>query len=715
MKHYLLKSFFGAGIAALLAACSDNSVFCIEEPPVPASDSGSIVFTVSQSGDSSRSGSTSGSRLAEGRYLFSEKDSLYMSPEVSDISASAQSRASSITSDGLSALMMTCRRRTSANGYDYYFRNVAFTATDGLWTSDPPYWWLSDNTHFTFYGYAPSDARGVTFIADETDWQPKIIYRVPSDAGQQSDLVFNTSVPEYISSGNRTVPLTMAHALASISFITGDDMQRGRIAAVRLRNVIGSGTLNLANGQWTLDDDITVDCAANVNIQSGDNVEITGDAANTCFMLIPGSCTSQTEVELDITLPDGTKSTFAAPLSSAWEAGKKYQYTVTLYPRLNIDLLPDTQDAHYVIARTHVDASGLASGQSWQLTAAASDGADVTLLHEEQVNDFQKQGFWIDEIVENGTRTNARGTASITGSGSAFVYIFLPENVSDENRQISLSLKIEGSAREADRKTFGQYHPAWTSSGHGWEQTDDTEAEFGFDWNYTVSYGYRYSAFSLGGNSTYRNYCQSIIDENNAGAYASVDTYTYAFMRIRYCITIDYSKLSLLDYSNSRSDGLNNTLEMNKLAGVAVTNSFETVLQNILKTESGHESEEAFVKGDGTSGNPPAPTGTEIQGSPAIGECLKKNRYTLLKTTTAIDGQANTAYTPQIADSDIKWYLPAADQFDALPAEVSDPIIPGECWTSNADLSSNANAFLGNNALSPRLSRHKIRACRNRN
>ncbi|MCM1521853.1 MAG: fimbrillin family protein [Muribaculaceae bacterium] len=709
MRTTVLRTLAMMSICAFTAGCSDDTVLN-REPAIDSEGSGCIVFTVSQSDSRGRGGSPLGSRPAGSCYIFSGPDSLYMDVEESQISPARESRASYITGDDMNTLMMTCRRRTSATAYDYYFTDIPFTLSDGTWKSDPPYWWLSDNSHYTFYGYAPSDAPGVTFTADETDWQPKLRYALPTDAKQQADIVFNSSVPEYISSANQTVPLTMRHALANITFVTGDDMQRGRITAVRLKNVIGSGVLNLTTGDWTLDE-ATIDCTASVNVQSADNTDITTGETDTYFMLLPGSCTRDTQVEVDITMPSGANKTFSSPLSTVWEAGRQYKYTISIYPQVSIDLVPETQDAHYVITRVHVSAE-LGVGQSWHLTASASDGADVTILPADQINEFQADGFWVDKIIENGVATNARGTATAAGSGSTYLYIFLPENISDDNRVVTLSLKSGESGREYDVETFEQFHPAWTQSGHGWEQTHDSSAQFGFAWDYKVSYGYLYSA--IGSNRTYRDYCQSIIDENNAASYASVETYRYSWLQIRYCITIDYSKLSSLNYVNSLDNGLGNTREMNQLAGIAVTNAFETVIQNIKKTESGHQSENAFRKGNGASGEAPAPSGTEITSSPAIGECLKKNRYTLLKTTTTVDGQVNTAYIPQIAQEDIVWYLPAVNQFASRPSDVRDAIVPGECWSSNTQASSNTNAYLGDGSVAGRLTEHKIRACRDR-
>lgn len=718
MKHFDFKSLILTGMVLALASCSEDTFPGGDQPDIPGGrPSNEICFIVEQPSSPSRSGSPCESRRAGGAYLYADgSDSLYMALSVSEIDDNIlQSRALYIDAEDINTLMMTCRSRSN-DGAKYYFSNTRFSKSGDVWVSDPPYWWQNDESmHYNFYGYAPAEITGAKY-SEGTNFYPTLEYTVPPNAVNQTDIVYNALTQEYISSENTTVPLKMEHALACISFVCGKGMAPGTINSVTLSDVKSHATLSLKDGTWSAID-TPADFTASTGTSSTDGADITSSAGKTLFMLIPQTGTFT--VDINFTAADGTTRTYSGTIEADWQAGNQYRYAITIDPDLSIDIVPSTQDAHYVIAKTHVAAANLQPGQSWQMTVSANDGARVTLLADATLNEYQRNGYWIDEIVNvegnSRTTTNARGDATLTGTGPTDISIFLPENVSDNNRTITLSLKIAGMEKTFDSKTFEQYHPAWTDGGFGWEQIQGDNAQFGFDWNYVVYYGYLYSAPLIFGNKTYENYCQSIIDNNNAGGYASVETYSYKWGQQRYCIKIDYSQLSSFKkYTNSRTDGLANTKDMNGIAGTAVTNAFEGVVANIKKTESGKETENAFRIGNGDKNEAPAPTGNPITSSPAIGNVLKKNRYYILRTTTYIDGEPNVSEVPKIDEKDIVWYMPAVDQFSTIPTGMANPIVAGNCWSSNAETSSNANAYLGNNTLAGRSTLHEIRACRNR-
>lgn len=717
MKHLDFKILTLAGVALFMASCSEDPFGGEDQPAVPGGGSSNKICFMVNSSSPSRSGSSTESRRGDGAYIYAnEGDSLYMSLTIEDIDDSTPaSRASYITDQGINTLMMTCRSK-SADGTKYYFSNTRFTNDGTAWISNPVYWWQNLETIlYTFYGYAPAEIKGATY-SEGTNFAPTLEYTTPANVKDQTDIVYNSITNEIYSTANMTVALKMEHALANVSFKCGTGMISGTINSVTLRGVNSHGILNLTDGTWS-GVDTPADFTANTSKATTDNADITSNDDGTLFMLIPQSGTPT--VDINLTTANGATRTYSGTINANWQAGQQYRYVITIGPDLNIDIWPDTQDAHYVIAKAYVNAEDLQAGQSWELTATASDGADVTLLHEGDLNAFQKNGFWIDKIIEGSTQTNARGTATLTGTASGGVSVFLPENVSDDNRTITLTLKMAGTERVIETKNFLQSHPAWTPNGFGWEQIKESDAQYGFDWDYRVCYAYLYTAARIGldeKNRIFQEYLTSIINENNAGGYADVVRFDYSNgFRIgwRYYIDINYAKLSSLSGYVNGTDGLENTKELNKIAGAAVTNAFETVVANIQKTEDGVTGN-AFRKGNGAKNEAPAPTGVPITSSPAIGAVLKKNRYNLKRTTTIIDGQPNVSEVPQLTEQGIVWYLPAVAQFSTIPSDILTPIEPGNCWSSNADTSSNANAYLGNNTLAGRKSVHGIRGCRNR-
>lgn len=163
----------------------------------------------------------------------------------------------------------------------------------------------------------------------------------------------------------------------------------------------------------------------------------------------------------------------------------------------------------------------------------------------------------------------------------------------------------------------------------------------------------------------------------------------------------------------SGSDGLANTKALYNFGKGASTASFETVLLNTYKTESGHETETAFRKmtqSDLASGSwaDYGNNGTPVTGSDAIGEILKKNRYNIIKTVVGSDNVAS--YSASLSDADIVWYLPAVDEFGSAPSAVVQPIARNS-WSSTA-VAGATNSYLGNGVSTNRKTPAPIRARR---
>lgn len=351
MKHLLLKTAVIL-LATVPAACSDD-----REPGYGAGGdaprSESICFMAAAEGNgASRGGSEcrrSGCPML--RATEGSGDSLFVGLEVTDLPAPAgatPSRAAHLGDKAPAQLRMTCVRR-SEQGYDYYFSNTIFTDDgSGTWVSDPAYWWLDENTHFKFYGYAPAEIQGATYVGDKTTFIPALDYTVPANAARQTDIVYHTPSVEYIATARQVVPLTLNHALAAIGFKTGSGMAAGTINSITINNVTGRGTLDLATGQWTLDAASTISVNCTAGKASADGLEITTDPENTFFMLLPGSSSASTTVDIDFTGADGVNRVYSGPLTGTWEAGRQYMYTISIHPDLDITIEPDTQDAHYV-------------------------------------------------------------------------------------------------------------------------------------------------------------------------------------------------------------------------------------------------------------------------------------------------------------------------------------------------------------------------------
>lgn len=582
-------------------------------------------------------------------------------------------------------------------------------ASNGTFQCADKRYWIDDaSATIDFYAFTPYQPTGLTL--PDTKESTVLSYSVPAEAADQIDLML--AVRKGVRADyNQAVELAFRHLLAGVRVRFTAIPAGWNVRSIRFSGINMSGSLDFA-------------AATPVWTQSGSRdaaMQTAGDVGvETLFMTIPQTYTSADKpVTLEVVVNDGTADrTFTSDLTSIdWAMGKITTYNISVNDyKFEIDTT-QKPDAHYVIYKTVLKVSNVPATKGWTITASSDDNADITMELQSAMNEYSAQGFWTDKLIDtNGSQTSARGQAALTGTGSGEfpVAIYLPENIGDKDREIRLTVNVAGNNSPVDVITFAQHHPAWTSGGFGWEQTDDLlSGEYGFKWDRIVYYGYVYGFFGSS-NTTYRNYCQSIIDSNNAGSYASVETYDYRLTQHRYCIKIEYGKLNNLSgVADNTVNGLSNTRNLFNRAGSATTNSFEDIIKSIKKTESGKEDEDAFRIGNGERNEAPAPSGSNINGSAAVGECIKKNRYNLRRSVTTQSGTQVISVTPEIKTEDIVWYLPAVDQFSTAPESVQDPINAGDYWSSTA-VTNASDAYLGNKSVVGRLTTHKVRAVRNR-
>lgn len=622
-------------------------------------------------------------------------------PMESDIS-----RASAVTSDNqvdeIGVVAYASWYEALLMNHDRYVRDGS-----GVYKSQDIRYWVDDEgASVDFYAFAPYSPDGL--VLPDTKASTVLSYTVPPTVSEQADLLLAVS-KGVRGNNNQAVGLTFRHMLAGVRVCFSELPEGWTVKSLGFDGVHRCGTLDFAapTPSWSYTD------------EPDGSLSTTGVVAGeTLFMTLPQTASESQPVTLTVVVNDGSADrVYTRQLTSAeWSMGNITTYTIGISNYMfSIDNTSDL-DAHYVIHTANLKAEGVRQGKRWTVTCKP---AGVSIQLQSDMNDFSRQGFWTDKMYEASSTTSnisARGENSLTltGSGTFPIAIFVPENVSDEVRDITLSVSVDGGSGYETQIHLRQLHPAWSGDA-GWEQIDDnTMAQYGFKWNRVVYYGYLYSTTLLG-NQTYYNYLDGIIKENNAGQYASIGTYQSGIGRRRYYIKIDYGQLNgLVSHASDGNDGMMNTINLLKTAGTATTASFERVLESILKTESGHEDQTAFRLGNGQQNEAPAPTGDNIAGAPAVGDCIKKNRYNLRRTTTVVDGKANVSVTPFIKDEDIVWYLPGVDQFSSLPTEVVSPIVPADCWSSTA-VTDGANAYLGNRSRADRLSGHKVRAVRSRN
>lgn len=607
-------------------------------------------------------------------------------------------------------------RKSGALEPRFYINDDVTDKGGNLWSTGNVYYWMDMQQSLQFYAWAPTDARGLT--TPMTPQSTTLNYTVPLAAMEQKDIVV-AKTEELPGNNNAVVPLSFNHVCAGVRFVVGDRMQAGSIKSVALYGVKNTGIYDMSVSTWTLGES-TADFSQQLNITTtgneSDGTQIT--TAEGTFMMLPQTLGADAQLTVvfhdDVTGEDRTLTSSLA--GRTWPQGKVTTYRIGISKQYDLNISAvETQDAHYVICNSEISIEGLPAGKSWTLTTSASDGADVSVQLTSEVNEFVKQGFWTDKEMNNGTPTDisARGTNTIKGSGpgSFPITVFLPENVSDDqDRTVSLKLSVDGAPeKDALTYSFTQVHPLW-NNGTGWEQIDD---------NLTGAYGFMYTAQDVfvynywSTRSVIRQVessVQQLVEQYSASAYVEYDTYMRYIPVISYrmYVAIDYSKLSNLNYNgiqiaSSRTDGLNNTIQLFDFGGSAVSKTFVNALMELKKVQNGDVAFRERADND-PSDVPQQVKGDIINASQILTHVLKKNRYYL----NNVSDDEMTTMAPKILAKDIKWYLPAYQQFNAMPGTMSASLF----WSSTT-YSDAAHSYTGGGTLQQRDEQMKIRVARN--
>ena len=583
-----------------------------------------------------------------------------------------------------------------------YFDNVAYENTSGLFNpvdaSDEYYWPGSGNVTFVAVANAPTSG----FVANKNGAGTAVesfTYTVPADPTAQPDVMLaKSTVP---GNTNSSVPLKFDHIMSAVNVKIGS-VVKGEIRSITFKNVYTTGTYLVDQGVWVVDKtkvgDFIVKMEGGKFVSTGN--EASGTSVNTedaTFMMIPQNPGENAEMVIEF-YDDSTGHLYSDAAGAYkpalrgsiagdnWDKRKTTNYMLSIDESFTMTIEPVGKklDAHYIIGYANVTVDGI---DSWTITASTTDGSEVTILPEEEVNPLAKQGFWTDKVVDangNITTESARGSSSWSGTGSVtnkLFYIFIPENISEKDREISLILRGTGSSTASTTKILLQKYPNWTAGGFGWETVDDGESgKYGFKWTRKVAYIYPYGQARIF-DSHVENYCIDFVNKYGAGdnGFASVVVYNHDWKSDRAYILLDYSKLNNVTGADSATEGFNNTLALYRQAGTTAASQFETIVTTIKKTESGKETENMFrlpTDSEVSSGKVPAESGQANDLSAIMEYIQKKNRYNVQRNVIE-DSEGNNivVYVPYFFESDLKWYLPAYGQFHYF---TPDPNIAGD-------------------------------------
>ena len=727
--HHLTASIAAVLLSASLFSCSSDDFLGKAE-----TNTDGISFGVSTENGASTRANLSTDGYTAARYTLrsdNSADTLCVRAVVTDGIGNSNAgrpatRAAMQTSMYKDFKVVASVKENGNVGTQYYMDDVA-TKTGTNWVPSKVYYWPGSNRQLRFLAWAPTDAafQSVPNNPNATTLQ----YTTPAEAKNQRDIV--AAATGFISNPSNDatctpVGLQFKHLCTAVIIKTGEQMTAGTIKSVSLKGVKNSGTYDMVNSVWTLsgnttDFTISPNQATTSTTPNGTNL----NAGESTFMLMPQ--TLGADSKLEVAFHDnisGRDRILSASLNGAeWPMGKTVTYRLSITPEyeLNIENTSEMLDAHYIVEPIKVKIGNLEPNAKWTLTAKIDgeiyNSIDVSVLldnPEDGALNVAKQGFWIDKYVEikrndegeiiskKLTNQTARGTATVTGTGNleTNAYVFIPENIGNTDRNITITLKVDGSSdADAYKKTITQKCPSWNGNNVGYERFEkDNEGiyPFGFLWDRKVEYSYQ--GFL------------ALLFKWVANSYKTADvdylTTKYTFQLWFKSITtatIDYTAINnSLNVGMNTEDGLENTKKLYTFKNIGSISELENDFDNLTilgykwqnkKTEGGHyETVKNF----------------------AAKMAVMRNKFNIEKREQK-DPEGNKVifYVPDIEENDIVWYLPASNEQKGI-TDTEYPL-SGTYWSSTA-ADDNTHAYVyssgGESVIGERMATHKIRAAR---
>ena len=727
--HKLTASIAAVLLSASLFSCSSDDFF---GKPESGSTNG-ISFGVSTENSAATRANKTDDGLTVARYTLrsdNSADTLCVRAVVTDgIGNSVNkpaTRAAMQTSMYDKFKVVAAVKENGNVGTQYYMNDVA-TKTGTNWVPAHTYYWPGSNRQLRFLAWAPTDA--VFQSVPNSPNTTTLKYTTPAEAKNQRDLV--AAATDFIDSpaNNGTctpVSLNFKHLCTAVIIKTGEQMTAGTIKSVSLKGVKNSGTYDMVNSAWTLTDskaDFTISPNQATTSTTPNGTDL--NAGESTFMLLPQTlgADSKLEVEFHDNISGKDRILTASLNGAEWPMGKTVTYRLSITPEyeLNIENTSEMLDAHYIVEPIKVKIGNLEPNAKWTLTAKIDgeiyNSIDVSVLldnPEDGALNVAKQGFWIDKYVEikrndegeiiskKLTNQTARGTATVTGTGNleTNAYVFIPENIGNTDRNITITLKVDGSSdADAYKKTITQKCPSWNGNNVGYERFEkDNEGiyPFGFLWDRKVEYSYQ--GFL------------ALLFKWVANSYKTADvdylTTKYTFQLWFKSITtatIDYTAINnSLNVGMNTEDGLENTKKLYTFKNIGSISELENDFDNLKilgykwqdkKTEGGHyETVKNF----------------------AAKMAVMRNKFNIEKREQK-DPEGNKVifYVPDIEGNDIVWYLPASNEQKGI-TDTEYPL-SGTYWSSTA-ADDNTHAYVysssGESVIGERMATHKIRAAR---
>lgn len=664
---YMASSMMALLLCALFFSCTDEDFFVNNSNGLEyACDN--ICFGITSDKNVQTRGSVSGSEREYTTQQFvlrsqDSADTLCVRAIVSDgidssvfTESQVVTRGTPITTENFNSFHLLAYWKKDGTLVEKFYMDEDITPTGGnVWSSDRIYYWPGKNHSLQFYAWSPIEADGLN--TPDIPTNKTLSYVVPEDATMQKDIIVATT-EEIPGDNNKLVSLDFNHICTAVRFVTGAEMQPGIIKSVSLEGVRYAGSYDMATGQWTLADEqksFMQELNKEMSGTETEGAEIT--TTESTFMMLPQILPEGAKIKVvfhsTATNTDRTLEALFAGME--WPMGKTVTYKLSITPEYELDFIsePALQDAHYVIYPIKIKAKDVPAG-SWTMT---SSSPEVTLRTDLTV--LNQRGFWIEEDKGEQSITSTAMGEDIT------VYAFLTENVTEETREVELTLRPT-TLPDAKPATFkiSQHCPSWNGD-IGCERFEDGDYPWGFLWPKGMKIKYNMENAGLGDlirNALLNAYLAWFTDY---GQFITKETWLLSITSV----TINYDAIPQVAVAKDENNGLKNTLELYNFNGISDVSTLEDILENW--------------------GGVPEQTLPLNPEEFAARACSMKNKYH--KTTEQQGGQ--TLEIPILPSDEITWYLPAKNE----AIQMADEIYPlsGDYWTSTNSLDEydNENAF----------------------
>lgn len=676
--HHLTASIAAVLLSASLFSCSSDDFFGKAE-----TNTDGISFGVSTENGTSTRANNSADGYTAARYTLrsdNSADTLCVRAVVTDGIGNSNAgrpatRAAMQKSMYDEFKVVAQYKKADGSINSQLYMNETARRSGLLWSPNSTYYW-PEKGQLRFFAWAPTDATldESPIYPQENVNMPTLKYTASTDLTKQRDLVAAATGFKSNPSNDATctpVDLQFKHLCTAVIIKTGKTMAEGTIKSVKITNVRTSGTYNMATTAWNLDEttaDYTVSPDLATTGATADGTKLNAEEAT--FMLLPQTLGADSKLEVEFyDKISGNNRTLSASLEGAeWPMGKTVTYRLSITPEYELKFTsePEEQDAHYVVYPINIKVDNNLRG-GWQLTS--NDPANVTFVQTFQadaIKNLVDKGYWFKDHC---------GTSTLKSSakGEVKVYVFIKENISNSDRDITLSLTpVDYPSAKPETFTFKQYCPAW-NNGIGVERMQETDYPWGFNWDSNMKITYsmpnsflnalRHILFAIFGDKSYVE-DQGLVILGN------------------WKVTVDFNKVPPLKTATSTTDGLKNTWEICNFEGISEAEG----IMNQLESWGG--------KPDKTLPTNPSKF--------AAMACAKKNAYSLkIEQRTDISGNVEYSYIPTLAKEDMVWYLPAQDEAPNMKDYLFN--LSGNYWTSTAitDPGTTSYKYTAGGAVSP--------------